>query len=550
MTTPDPTLKQDAETVGAFTPLRRRLFAMLWIATVVGNIGTFMRDVASAWLVTEISSSPAAVALVQAAGSLPIFLLAIPAGVLSDILDRRRFLICVQAALALVSTALAIIAVTGQVSVASLVALTFLGGAGAAMAMPTWQAITPELVPRPELRSAVALNSLGFNISRALGPALGGAILAALGAPATYVLDVATYVLVIAALWSWRRETAADDGLRERFGGALRAGLRYARASTGVRRLLGRAALFFAFASAVWALLPIIVRHQIGGGPGLYGAMLGAVGAGAIMGALLLPAVRHRLSQDRLVLGASLMTAFATALLAIAKTPAAGMAVTFLLGVAWIAILTTLNATMQGILPNWTRGRGLAVYLTVFNGAMAAGSLLWGVFAQAAGSAIALATAGAGLVLAALFAHRSELPSGDRDLTPSMHWPEPAMSEPIGNDRGPVLVTVTYRVEPADRGAFMAALARLAEERRRDGAFSWGITEDAGDPEQLVEWFFIESWAEHMRQHQRVSRHDAGLQANVQRFHRGEDPPVVRHFIAIETHAEASMPTSSAEKPA
>jgi predicted MFS family arabinose efflux permease len=534
MTPPDPPPKQDVATVGAFAPLRHRLFVMLWIATVVGNVGTFMRDVASTWLVTEMSSSPAAVALVQAAGSLPIFLLAIPAGALSDILDRRRFLIAVQAALALVSVALLVVVIVGQASVASLVALTFLGGAGAALAMPTWQAITPELVPKPEIRSAVALNSLGFNISRALGPALGGAAVAAVGAPATYALDVVTYLLVIAALWSWRRDVAADGGLRERFGGALRAGLRYARASSDMRRLLGRAVVFFAFASAVWALLPVIARHQIGGGPGLYGAMLGAVGAGAIAGALLLPAARNRLSQDRLVLGASLVTALATALLAMATTPAVGLAITFMLGVAWIAILTTLNATMQGILPNWTRGRGLAVYLTAFNGAMAAGSLLWGLLAQAAGSATALGVAGAGLTVAALLAHRSELPRGDRDLTPSMHWPEPAMSEPVANDRGPVLVTVTYRVAPVDRGAFMTALGPLAEERRRDGAFSWGIAEDAADPEQLVEWFFIESWAEHLRQHQRVSRHDADLQATVQRFHRGEEPPAVHHFIALD----------------
>jgi MFS family permease len=275
--------------------------------------------------------------------------------------------------------------------------------------------------------------------------------------------------------------------------------------------------------------------------------MLGAVGAGAIAGALLLPTARDRLSQDRLALGGSLMTALATALLAIAKTPVVGMATTFLLGVAWIAILTTLNATMQGILPNWARGRGLAIYLTGFNGAMAAGSLMWGVFAQAAGSAIALGTAGAGLAIVALLANRKELPSGDRDLTPSMHWPEPAMSEPVGKDRSPVLVTVAYRVAPGDRGAFMAALARLAEERRRDGAFSWGITEDAAGPEQLVEWFFIESWVEHMRQHQRVSRHDADLQASVQRFHHGEDPPAVRHFIALEAHDQGAAPVPAAK---
>ena len=244
-----------------FAPLRYSLFAVIWAATVLGNTGTFMRDVVSAWLVTELSPSPAAVAMIQAASTLPIFLLAIPAGVLSDILDRRRFLIGIQIGLGVVSAVLAGLAWTGSVSVTALVVLTFIGGTGAALAMPTWQAITPELVPRAEFKGAVALNSLGFNIARAIGPAIGGLVLAALGAAVTYGLDVLTYIVVIAALLWWKREPGADDGLREQFGGALRAGLRYARASHDLHRILWRAVLFFGCASAVWALLPLSLIH-------------------------------------------------------------------------------------------------------------------------------------------------------------------------------------------------------------------------------------------------------------------------------------------------
>jgi MFS family permease len=518
---------------GTFAPLRHSLFAVIWTATVLGNVGTFMRDVSSSWLVTEISASPAAVAMIQAAGTLPVFLLAIPAGVLSDILDRRRFLIAIQIMLGIVSSTLAFLSWTGSVTVESLVALTFLGGVGAALATPAWQAITPELVPRSDLKGAVALNSLGINIARSIGPALGGFLLAGLGAAAVYGLDVMTYILVGGVLLWWRRAADADDGLREHFGGALRAGLRYARASHDLHRIVWRAVLYFAFASAVWALLPIVARQEIGGGPGFYGLMLGSVGAGAILGAVLLPRIRARLGQDRLVLAMSLVTAGATALLALTNAEIVAIIATFVLGIAWIAMLTTLNSTMQAILPNWIRGRGLAIYLTAFNGAMAAGSLGWGFLAQEITTDTTLIVAGIGLALAALLVHRAPLPSGEGDLTPSLHWPEPAMAEPVAHDRGPVMIMVTYRIRQADRSAFLTALERLSEGRRRDGAYAWGVSEDAADPEHIVEWFFVESWAEHLRQHKRVSKADADVQAEARRFHQGTEPPLVQHFLAV-----------------
>src|SRR4051794_29671964 len=251
-----------------FAPLRHRLFAILWVATVLGNTGTFMRDVASSWLVADLSGSPAAVAMVQAAGSLPVFLLAIPASVLSDIVDRRTLLIVIQVGLAVVSAVLMALAAGGGLTVTGLVALTFVGGVGAALMSPTWQAIVPELVPKADLKNAVALNSLGFNIARAIGPALGGAILAGLGAAVPYGADVLTYAVVIAALLWWPRAPHANDVLAEHFGGALRAGLRFALASRDLHAVLSRAALFFAFASAVWALLPLVARGLLGGGPG------------------------------------------------------------------------------------------------------------------------------------------------------------------------------------------------------------------------------------------------------------------------------------------
>lgn len=520
---------------GSFAALRHLPFAVLWGAAILGNIGGFMRDVASAWLATDLAAGPAGVAMVQAAATLPVFLLAIPAGVLADILDRRKFLIAVQCLLALVSLTLMILAQGGLMTIELLVALTFLGGVGAALMAPSWQAIAPELVPARDLKGAIALNSLGFNIARAIGPAAGGLLLASFGAALTYGVDVASYIIVIAALLWWPRPRQAREALTERFPGAFRAGLRYARASRELHVVLLRAAIFFAFASAVWALLPLVARQLLGGDAGFYGVLLGAVGAGAILGALVLPRLWARLDADGLMLAAAIVTALAMALLAAAPPAWAALTVLLLLGAAWIVALTTLNGAAQSILPNWVRGRVLAVYLTVFNGAMTAGSLGWGAVAQLIGVPGGLLAGATGLLLVAILLHRIALPVGEADMAPSNHWPEPLVEAPVAHDRGPVLILIEYRVPAAKRAAFLKALHHLADERRRDGAYGWGITEDAADRERLVEWFLVESWAEHLRQHHRVSRADADVQEAVRRFHQGPEPPVVRHFLTLGT---------------
>ncbi len=523
----------------SFAPLAQPVFAVLWAATVLGNTGSFMRDVASSWLMTDLSASPAAVAMVQAAGTLPIFLLAIPAGVLTDILDRRKFLIAIQLLLASVSVSLMVLAHTGMLSVSALIGLTFLGGIGAALMGPTWQAIVPELVKREDIKSAVALNSLGINIARSIGPAVGGILLAAFGAAVTYGADVASYFIVIAALLWWPRAKNANDALAEGFFGAFRAGLRYTRASRPLHVVLLRAAIFFAFASAVWALLPLVARQLLGGDASFYGILLGAVGAGAIGGALIMPKLRARFDADALLLGAALITALVMAGLSFAPPQWLALIILLFLGGAWITALTTLNGTAQAVLPNWVRGRGLAVYLTVFNGAMTAGSLGWGAVGEAAGVPGTLLIGAAGLFVAGLVMHRLKLPTGDADMVPSNHWPEPLIAEPVAHDRGPVLILIEYNVEKHHRSAFLRALDELSQERRRDGAYGWGVTEDSADPQKIVEWFMVESWAEHLRQHKRVSNADADLQGKVLAYHSGLERPVVRHFLTINRPGKA-----------
>jgi MFS family permease len=517
-----------------FAPFRQTTFAVLWVATVLGNTGSFMRDVASAWLVTDLSSTPAAVAMIQAASTIPVFLLAIPAGVLSDILDRRKLLITMQLVLASVSATLMLLSQTGALTVGSLVGLTFVGGVGAALVGPTWQSIVPELVPRQDLKNAVALNSLGFNIARSIGPAAGGLLLAALGAAVAYSADIVSDLIVISALVWWRRAPRADDELSEHFFGAFRAGLRFVRSSHELHVVLMRAAIFFAFSSALWALLPLVARQLLGGNAGFYGVLLGAVGAGAILGALVLPQLRLRFDADGLLLGAAIIAAITMAVLALA--PPRWLAVVILLGLggAWIVALTTLNGAAQAILPNWVRGRGLAVYLMIVNGAMAGGSLGWGMVAGALSVPATLLVSACGLFVVAIVLHRIKLPAGDADLKPSNYWPEPLTADPVEHDRGPVLVLIEYHIAKDDRPKFFECLKRLSQARRRDGAYGWGITEDAADSERIVEWFMVESWAEHLRQHHRLSNADADIQRETTQFHIGPNPPVVHHFLALE----------------
>ncbi|RYY83784.1 MAG: MFS transporter, partial [Comamonadaceae bacterium] len=377
------------------------------------------------------------------------------------------------------------------------------------------------------------LNSLGINIARSIGPAGGGLLLASFGAAVTYGADLLSYVFVIAALLWWKRPAAVDSGLSENFFGAFRAGLRYTRASKELHVVLLRAAVFFLFASSVWALLPLVARQMLGGSAGFYGVLLGAVGAGAIVGALVMPRLRLRLDADGLVLLASLIAAAVMGGLVFAPPQWLAVLLLLLLGLGWIIALTTLNGVAQAILPNWVRGRGLAVYLTVFNGAMAAGSLGWGLVAQEIGVPRTLMVGAIGLLVVAVLFHRVRLPAGEADLQASNHWPEPLMAEPIAHDRGPVMVQVEYRIRKEDREAFLVAMRRLLLERRRDGAYAWGVTEHTADPERVMEWFLVESWAEHLRQHHRVSHADADLQGEATRFHMGPERPVVHHFLAI-----------------
>jgi MFS family permease len=517
-----------------FAPFAHRAFLILWTATLVANIGTWMRDVGLAWRMTELSASPAMVAAVQSAAALPVLLLALPAGALADVLDRRRLLMAAQAGLGVLSVLLLAMELGGVATPALLLAAALLGGIGAALSAPAWQAIVPQLVPREALRPAIALNSMGINIARAIGPALGGVLLAAVGAWAVFAADAASFLGILLALALWRPSEPVRRAPPEAVGGALRAGLRYARRAPALHRVLLRALGFFLFAAAPWALLPLVARGFEGGGPALYGMLLAAIGAGAVAGALLLPRLRARLGGGpaRAVFAGTLGASLAGGLLALSPWPALAVAAAALLGVAWITVLTTLNVAAQAALPDWVRARGLAIYLAAFSGAMMAGGLLWGAVAQWLGTGGALALAALLGAAAGALLRGVPLAEGGEGLQPSDAMPgHAALAEAPRPADGPVVVQVTYRLRaPEERAALLAALAPLEAVRRRDGARDWAALTDPEDSLAVVEQFSFADWAEHERSHARATMADRALHQAANALDM-DGAPRVRHLI-------------------
>ncbi len=501
MSTVTPPARRPADD-SAWAPLASRAFRALWIAQLVSNVGSWMQTVGAQWLL--VGHDAALLALVQTAASLPVVLLALPAGVLADRHDRRSVLLAAQFAMLAVTGVLAALAFADALAPGPLLGLTFLLGCGTAVMGPAWQAVQPELVERPQLAQAAALGGVSMNLARAVGPAIGGAVVAAAGAGWVFAFNAASYLGVVVVLLRWRR--TAPNGpaaLREEgLSAAVRAGRRYVRHAPGVRRVLLRTALFVPGAGALWALLPLVARQSLGLGPGGYGLLLGAVGAGAVGGAFALPTLRRRFGADGTLAAGTVVLAGVLAVLATVRAPWLVGVALLPAGVAWIAVLSTLNAAVQTRLPGWVRARGIAVHLLVFQGGQALAAPLWGLLADGPGPGVALLAAGALLLAGAVAGRRLPLLGGDGvDPTPSEHWPVPPLVFEPGRADGPVLVTVGYRVAPADRAAFAERMRRVAASRRRTGALDWGLYQDGGEPERFVETYLVASWAEHLAQH-------------------------------------------------
>jgi MFS family permease len=525
-----------------WSPFRHAAFAVLWAATVVSNIGTWMNDVGASWLMTSLTPSPLMVALVQTATTLPVFLFALPAGALADIVDRRRLLIVAQSLMAAAAALFAVLVWRGWATAPVLLIFTFFLGAGAAFVAPAWQAIVPTLVPKTDLQPAIALNSVGINASRAIGPALAGFIIVGFGVAAPFALNALSFLCVIAALLWWKPPAAPHSPLpTERFWSAIGMGLRYARSSDPLRATLLRAVGFFLFASAFWALLPLIAKTELGGGAQLFGLLLGCAGFGAVAGALFLSRLKVSLGPDWLVALSTVVMAMVMVLLALIRDPLAAGVGSLLYGASWIAVLSSLNVSAQVALPEWVRARGLSIFLTVFFGSMSLGSALWGQAATQFGISGALLVAAVGALIAIPLTWRARLQQGAAmDLSPSMHWPQPIVSEGAQHDRGPVMTMIEYEIDPTEVPAFLAALRELSRARRRGGAYAWGVVEDAAKPGRFIEYFMEPSWLQHLRHHERVTEADRQIQERLWEFHQGNERPQVSHFLAPEARQLAA----------
>ncbi len=550
----EPTTEAAAPAVASgFAPLRIPLFRDRWIAATVSSLGTWMQDTAGTWLMTALTTSPLLIALMQTAASLPILILGLLAGATADIFDRRKLLLFWQAWMLASVAILAVLTFLGHISPWALLAFTFLLNIGAAMNNPAWQAIVPELVPRKLIPDTVSLNAASNNIARAVGPALGGLMVAAFktphtGAGAVFALNAISFAGVIWVLVNWKRTPLFKSALpSERIAGSMRGGLRYLRYSPQLQSSLVRAFAYCFFVSALWALLAVVARRDLKQGPLGYGILNGALGVGALLAATQLHRVRASLSADRILFVATLYQSFTLLVMAFVPNPWLLIPVLVLSGSAWTATMSSINTSVQLSVPPWITARALGMYMMTFQGAMALGSILWGFIAEHSQPNIALAASAAGLALSLPIVHRFKILQGPiPDFSPyQFKRPAPQLvgvpsqsassidvgfAEPDLNE-GPVRISIEYRI-PIDRYAdFTHAIHDLRGVRLRDGAFRWAVYRDANDPTHLNETFLMESWLDYLRSRERTTAADTAIRDRVYALHNDPNPPRVSHQI-------------------
>jgi MFS family permease len=525
----------------ALLPLRHATFRGLWFANVVAWLGTWLQNTGAGWLMTSLAPDPLIVAMVQAATIMPVFLLALPGGAMADIVDRRAFLFGAQLWTMFAAAVLAILTISHATTAFWLLALTFAIGIGSALTAPAWSAIVPELVPREDLVQAIALNGIGYNLTRAVGPALGGFLILVGGSSLAFSLYAVSIISVLAALYTWRRGRRFTGLPREHLLSAMRAGIRFVRNTPAVRYAMVRTIAFSIPASAPWALLPLLVRQDLGLGPGMYGVILGMMGIGGVTSGMLLPLARGRIDRGTTVIVCTLFSCAGVAMLGLSRhwLPAAlGM---LLFGVGWTSAYATIQAAAQLVCPPWVRARALAIYQLAQNGALTAGSFAWGWFGGAVGLAdTLLVAAGIGMVLGFLVRRCSIDIAAGRTASARaepLSTPEAPAAELVPllrRTRGRVMETVHYQVDPSQQAAFLAAMADVRKVRGRAGAVFWQLYEDVAHPEGWMEVWSMESWTDHLREVTRLSEEDRAALARAGVFRCGDDGPRPARYIAVD----------------
>ena len=531
-----PIVQPHLEPVSAWDPMKRPVFRMLWTTWLVANTCMWMNDVAAAWMMTSMTTSPIWVALVQTASTLPVFLLGLPSGALADILDRRRYFIFTQFWVAVVATLLGVMVVWGHMTPLLLLLLTFANGVGLAMRWPVFAAIMPELVPRRELPAALALNGVSMNASRIIGPLTAGALIASAGTEWVFVLNAVLSVVSGLVIMRWQREHVPSPLGRERLVSAMRVGMQFVWQSNRLRAVLLRVSLFFFHSTAVLAMLPLVARQLHGGGAGTFTLLLASMGAGAIVAALNLTRLRQLMPRDTLVLRATILQSLAT--VAVALAPNAWVAVPAMLlnGAAWITCANSLSVSAQLALPDWVRARGMSMYQMAIMGASAAGAALWGQLATLSNIQVGLLVAAvSGTATMLLAQHHVVDLSIEEDLTPSREFKAPVADAPPAT--GHVVVTIEYIIDPTGSEEFRTLMQESRRSRLRQGALEWALLRDISHPERYLEQITDESWTEHLRRFDRVTASDVALRERKLAFHTPEDPPHITRRVVEDVRA-------------
>jgi MFS family permease len=526
----------EADSPPAQSPFAIPIFRAVWFASLASNFGGLIQSVGAAWMMTSLSASPQLVALVPASTTLPIMLLSLWAGAVADNIDRRLVMLACQLFMLVVSALLALFAWEGLLTPWSLLAFTFLVGCATAINLPAWQASVGDMVSRSQLPSAVALNSMGFNLARSVGPALGGVIVAAAGAAAAFLTNALSYIGLSIVLLRWRPERAPQLLPRERLGVAMRAGLRYVSMSPKIQLVLLRGAAFGIGASAVSALMPLVARDILGGDALTFGLLSGAFGIGAVLGALSSGRLRQRYSIETIVRSAALALALGTAIAASTGWLAVALAGLMLCGAGWVIALSTFNVSVQMSAPRWVLARAVALYQMMTFGGMALGAWLFGWLAEHYGVATSLhIAAGTQIAAAAIGLLRPLSETGDENLDLLNRWQEPQTAVPIEPRSGPVVVTIEYRIPSGSVVPFLAAMSERRRIRRRDGAHGWSLLRDLADPELWIERYHVSTWLDYVRHNSRRTIADLANWDALAALHHGSDPPVVHRMLERQT---------------
>ena len=525
-------------------PFRYGIFRAVWLASLASNFGGLIQSVGASWLMASIAGSADLVALVQASTTLPIMLFSLAAGAVADNYERRGVMLVAQVFMLLVSAMLTVLAYLGLVTPWLLLAFTFLIGCGAALHGPAWQSSVGDMVPRSDLPTAVALNSMGFNLARSVGPALGGMIVAAAGAAAAFAVNALSYFALIFVLFRWRPDRPPRTLPPETLGVAMGAGLRYVAMSPAIGTVLMRGFLFGLAAIAVQALMPLAARDLVQGGPVTFGLLLGAFGAGAVGGALISSRVRQILSVEALVRCSFAGFGSCAIVTALSSWTALTVAAMLLGGACWVLALSTFNVAIQLSAPRWVVGRALALYQTAAFGGMALGSWIWGLLAEefGAGDALLISAAAHAIGLAVgLFLPMPDLQ--ESNLDPLRRWTEPKMAVDIEPRSGPIVITIEYIIRQEDVVEFLGVMTERRRVRRRDGARHWTLLRDLENPELWIERYHTPTWLDYVRHNQRITQADAMVVERLRTLHRGPESPKVHRMIERQTgsHHSGSM---------